>query len=103
VHLMRFKGLPSCAVAVITFRLVSFPRGSDCRCGRFTLTQSSLAKLGHRIFDMEPRVVEGCRGVNCKLDRAFDQAIVRTREVLNVEVSGAVVAGSDSARLTVNN
>jgi guanosine-3',5'-bis(diphosphate) 3'-pyrophosphohydrolase len=39
------------------------------------------------------RVVEGCRGVNSKLDRAFDQAIVRAREVLNVEVSAAVVAG----------
>jgi GTP diphosphokinase / guanosine-3',5'-bis(diphosphate) 3'-diphosphatase len=32
------------------------------------------------------RVVEGCRGANSKLDRAFDRAIVEAREALNVEV-----------------
>jgi GTP diphosphokinase / guanosine-3',5'-bis(diphosphate) 3'-diphosphatase len=31
------------------------------------------------------RVVEGCRGVNSKLDRAFDQAVMLAREALNVE------------------
>jgi GTP diphosphokinase / guanosine-3',5'-bis(diphosphate) 3'-diphosphatase len=48
-------------------------------------------RLGYLIWS--GRVVEGCRGVNSKLDRAFDQAIVRAREVLNVEISPAVVAG----------
>jgi guanosine-3',5'-bis(diphosphate) 3'-pyrophosphohydrolase len=32
------------------------------------------------------KVVEGCRGVNSKLDGVFDQAIVRAREALSVEV-----------------
>jgi guanosine-3',5'-bis(diphosphate) 3'-pyrophosphohydrolase len=31
------------------------------------------------------QVVAGCRGVNLKLDQAFDQAIRRAREVLNLE------------------